>query len=61
MNKIIPHFLIRIIFIFNKVYASDEKLKIFYSGFSFSNNPEEYSYRFLPFVAISILGLSITF
>lgn len=40
MNKIIPFFLICIIFIFNKVYASDEKLKIFYSGFSFSNNFE---------------------
>jgi len=40
MKKIIFFFLICIIFIFNKSYASDEKLKVFYSGFSFSNNFE---------------------
>ena len=40
MKKIIFFFLICIIFIFNKADANDEKLKVFYSGFSFSNNFE---------------------
>ena len=40
MKKIILFFLICAFFISNKTYSSDEKLKIFYSGFSFSNNFE---------------------